>query len=266
MLSSKKQRRICLEASSRPPHQSSLARALAHSQSRTTPGPQDGIAPQSLRPLVWRWVPQTLVLLFGREREERKLDRETLSCFQIRLCYLWDPWQSENTGPLVEKCWRISRFRQYMKQALWGWPHTRKASPGHAVLPAAHGLQLFTAPFSIQEQGPVIPVCHCVPCASFSAWIIVGAQVFFFFFKYSVSERDSGLISSPGQGRSYQDGGDAEDDLSTSSTPHTLHTAASFPPFWCWPWDFSAPHWTAIMLLFVFGTCGTVLLNLLPDF
>ena len=93
-----------------------------------------------------------------------------------------------------------------------------------------------------------------------------GCSSFFFFFKYSVSERDSGLISSPGQGRSYQDGGDAEDDLSTSSTPHTLHTAASFPPFWCWPWDFSAPHWTAIMLLFVFGTCGTVLLNLLPDF
>ena len=49
------------------------------------------------------------------------------------------------------------------------------------MLPAAHGFQLFTAPSSIQEQGPVIPVCHCVPCASFSAWIIVGAQVFRFF-------------------------------------------------------------------------------------
>lgn len=54
------------------------------------------------------------------------------------------------------------------------------------MLPAAHGLQLFTAPFSIQEQGPVIPVCHCVPCASFSAWIIVGARFFFFFFLNTV--------------------------------------------------------------------------------
>lgn len=62
-------------------------------------------------------------------------------------------------------------------------------------------------------------------CSSFSFF------VFLFFFKYSVSERDSGPISSPGQGRSYQDGGDAENDLSTSATPHTLHTAASFPPF-----------------------------------
>ena len=140
------------------------------------------VAPLSLRPLVWRWVPQTLVLLLSREREEWKLDRDTLSYFQDRLCYLWDPQQSENAGPLVEKCWRISRFRQYMKRALWGWPHTRKSSPGRAMLPAAHGFQLFTAPSSIQEQGPVIPVCHCVPCASFSAWIIVGAQVFHFLF------------------------------------------------------------------------------------
>lgn len=42
LLSSKKQRRICLGASSRPPHQSSLAGALARARSRTTPGPRDG--------------------------------------------------------------------------------------------------------------------------------------------------------------------------------------------------------------------------------
>ena len=97
------------------------------------------------------------------------------------------------------------------------------------MLPAAHGFQLFTDPPSIQAQGPVFPVCPCVPCASFRAWVIEGAQVFFLK-KYSVSERDSGPISFPGQGRRCQDGGVVEDDLSSSSTP-ILRTAASFPLF-----------------------------------
>ena len=104
----------------------------------------------------------------------------------------------------------------------------------------------------------------CVLCAPFSAFIRVGAKILFK--KYSVSEGDSGPVWPPSQGRSYQDGGDAEDDLSTSSTPHTLHTAACFPRVWRWPWGFSAPHWASLMLLFVFSTCGTILLNLLPDF
>lgn len=69
-----------------------------------------------------------------REREERKLDRKTLSCFQDRLCYLWDPQQSKNAGPLVGKCWRISRLQQYVKRALRLIAHPRSQPwPCHAA-------------------------------------------------------------------------------------------------------------------------------------
>lgn len=64
--------------------------------------PGDGITLKSLRHLVWRSFPQTVLLLLGGERVGRRLHGKTLSYVQDRLHYLCDPLQNENAGPLLQ--------------------------------------------------------------------------------------------------------------------------------------------------------------------